>query len=51
MNKKNITVKITTNASRDEIKKINDTTYKIRITKTPVKGQANKQIVYLYQFS
>ncbi len=40
-----ISVKIKTNARKNEVKKIDDINYEISTTATPANGQANKAII------
>ncbi len=42
-----IFVKVTTNASRNEITQIDETNYKARVTASPVDGKANDAVIEL----
>ncbi len=42
-----ITVKVKPNAKKNEVKKIDENYYEIRVTVVPEKGKANKKVVEL----
>lgn len=44
---KRITVKVTPRASRNEIIKMPDGSYKVKLTAAPVDGRANEQLIEL----
>ncbi len=42
-----ITVKVKPNAKKNEVKKIDENRYEIRVTVVPEKGKANKKVIEL----
>lgn len=42
-----ITVSVKTNARKNEVVKVDDSTYRIAVTASPIEGKANKAIIKL----